>query len=65
MQSKTRKNINKLRGGELPIITECKKSNDCFVPDTAEFIKEYISNVDLNENTCKTDDLDELINLIN
>jgi hypothetical protein len=41
-KSKTRKNINKLRGGELPIITECKKSNDCFVPDTAEFIKEYM-----------------------
>jgi hypothetical protein len=39
-KSKTRKNINKLRGGNIPLKTECDKSTDCFDEYAAQFIKE-------------------------
>ena len=39
-KSKTRKNINKLRGGQYDNKTGCIKSSACFNGATAQFIKE-------------------------
>jgi hypothetical protein len=47
-KSKTRKNINKLRGGAPK--TACIESSDCFLNKTAEFIKKHMRKYFENKN---------------
>ena len=60
-KSKTRKNINKIKGGSDP--RECNKSSDCFDKNTAETIKEIMRKyfIDKKKNIKKgSDDEDDI-----